>query len=620
MEALAAIRLASNLLQFIDLGYKVVSTAQEMYGAGNEASRANKDIEFISQELKRLSISLSLGIPTSQATEDERALAKLTGECQKWSEETLALLEYLKNRNPNSKIAAVRAAIRNHKKKDEKERLVKGLDSCRRQLELQLTSMSRSEILDEIRELSKSTSLTSKVLTQLDENVKKLQKSLQGHAANISSQSVEALGELLNVSDQTLMKYKQDSILRALRFEGIGNRFHDVETAHETTFEWLLKEQGDAHSDSSTLERNTFRSEARERFTHWLQNGDGIFHISGKPGAGKSTLMKFLCKSPLTRRYLESWSKGKSLVFAKTFFWRLGNENQKSLSGLISTLLHEILSADPSLIPVALPLHWGRVQFVNPMTTIELDEIEQAFDNLLRNRATFEEHKIVFFIDGLDEYQGRHTALVKKLFSWTSLNPENLKICVASREWNEFTIGFVECPKLRIHECTHEDITTFVSHQMKTCSENLDPVNQDSLGLLVEKISSKAEGVFLWVRLALNATEDGILNGDGVSDLEAKIDAFPNELRALYQHLFDSIHVSDRRKVFETLRMSSHMTDGVKLRLLHFWFLNEAIAEPDFAIKMPITEASEECLAKTLKTTQRQIYGRCKGLLELMSF
>lgn len=429
---------------------------------------------------------------------------------------------------------------------------------------------------------------------------------------SISSQSQKGLGELLQASDQTLMKSKQEFILRAFRFEGMGNRFHDVETAHETTFEWLLEAHGHKHSDS------TFKSEARERFTDWLQYGSGIFHISGKPGAGKSTLMKFLCKNGLTRRYLEKWSNGKALVFGKAFFWRLGNDNQKSLVGLICTLLHDVLSAAPDLIPIILPSQWRGVNtYSGSMITLEPDEIDQAFDNLLTNQVTFEGRRIVFFIDGLDEYKGRHSELVKKFFNWLSLNPENLKICVSSREWNEFTVGFAECPKLRIHECTHEDITAFVSHRIKTYSEDLDPFNQDSLELLVEKITAKAEGVFLWVRLALNATEDGILNGDSVLDLEAKLNAFPKELGDLYQHLFDSIHVSDRRKVFETLRMASHMGSDRGLRLLLFWFLNEAIADHNFATTMPITEASEENLRKVLKTTQRQIYGRCKGILEV---
>jgi hypothetical protein len=43
-------------------------------------------------------------------------------------------------------------------------------------------------------------------------------------------------------------------------------------------------------------------------FIEWLASGDGIFHISGKLGSGKSTLMKYLYKHPRTRRELAKWA------------------------------------------------------------------------------------------------------------------------------------------------------------------------------------------------------------------------------------------------------------------------------------------------------------------------
>lgn len=143
MEALAAVGLASNVLQFIDVGYKVLSASKEMYGAGNEMSRSNKDIESISREMKRLSLDLSSHVPTSQPTEDEQALLRLTTECERWSDDMLALLSRLGNRNPNSKFEALRAAWRNHKMQHERNRLERGLDAWRKQLDIQLTSMSR---------------------------------------------------------------------------------------------------------------------------------------------------------------------------------------------------------------------------------------------------------------------------------------------------------------------------------------------------------------------------------------------------------------------------------------------------------------------------------------------
>jgi type II secretory ATPase GspE/PulE/Tfp pilus assembly ATPase PilB-like protein len=63
-----------------------------------------------------------------------------------------------------------------------------------------------------------------------------------------------------------------------------------------------------ADVDATTLGTN-----ARERYLSWLQEGRGIFHVAGKLGSGKSTLMKFLFNHPETRRQLLTWA-GLSLL------------------------------------------------------------------------------------------------------------------------------------------------------------------------------------------------------------------------------------------------------------------------------------------------------------------
>jgi ABC-type lipoprotein export system ATPase subunit len=51
--------------------------------------------------------------------------------------------------------------------------------------------------------------------------------------------------------------------------------------------------------------------ESREKFTDWLSSTRAsfpFFHISGKLGSGKSTLMKYLCCHSRTMEELEKWA------------------------------------------------------------------------------------------------------------------------------------------------------------------------------------------------------------------------------------------------------------------------------------------------------------------------
>ncbi|KAF9881153.1 hypothetical protein CkaCkLH20_01303 [Colletotrichum karsti] len=56
----------------------------------------------------------------------------------------------------------------------------------------------------------------------------------------------------------------------------------------------------------------------REQFLNWLQDDNGLFYISGKPGSGKSTLMKSICQDPHSQKLLRIWANkdGKDLLYA----------------------------------------------------------------------------------------------------------------------------------------------------------------------------------------------------------------------------------------------------------------------------------------------------------------
>jgi hypothetical protein len=59
---------------------------------------------------------------------------------------------------------------------------------------------------------------------------------------------------------------------------------------------------------STAFSEGEAKASARESLVNWLSSGSGIFHISGKLGSGKSTLMKYLCEHDSTKFLLERWA------------------------------------------------------------------------------------------------------------------------------------------------------------------------------------------------------------------------------------------------------------------------------------------------------------------------
>jgi hypothetical protein len=164
-----------------------------------------------------------------------------------------------------------------------------------------------------------------------------------------------------------------------------------------TTYEWIFT---NPDAETETRPYDSFRA--------WLQGGRGIYWIAGKPGSGKSTLMKFIKNHKKTRIMLQKWSGSEQLVVASFFFWRAGTSMQRSYTGLLRTLLSEILEQHQYFIPIVFP-GLCRILLANWSAQPEplgLTELQMTFE---RRVHEMEIHlKVCIFIDELDEYEGDH--------------------------------------------------------------------------------------------------------------------------------------------------------------------------------------------------------------------
>lgn len=368
-------------------------------------------------------------------------------------------------------------------------------------------------------------------------------------------------------------------------------------------------------------------AKARDDFIVWLERDHGIFHISGKPGSGKSTLMKYLCQHRRTKDHLKAWAGDKNLSIGEFFFWRPGSALQKSLKGIIRGLLHCVLSEAPDLIPIVFPAQWEESMF-NDKLHIEHHECQQGFNLLTSMNAHARNHKFAFFIDGLDEFDGNHSDLVRQLFDWVT-NSQNIKLCVSSREWAVFHDAFKDCPHFGLHHLTRSDMQRVVRDRFQQL--NIDTVNRETTQagepqthLLEDDVVEKSEGVFLWLSLVLRHLEEGLINGDDMQDLMKITDSLPTELEPMFRNLLDSIPRSNLKLAFAMLSFASFTGKfDHYCRLMQFSFVEDYMANKDFAMLMQPTRAnlmSASDNTNRLDKARRRVYGVCKGFLGLHRF
>ena len=325
--------------------------------------------------------------------------------------------------------------------------------------------------------------------------------------------------------------------------------------------------------------------------------------------------MKFVSEHPCTRELLREWG-GKDVVVAKFFFWRAGGQLEKSQKGLLRSLLYQILHRHPELVPdIVFNRHNAdafMIEHPRSWTCAELSAALKAI--LLSSRSEF---RFCFFIDGLDEFEGDYYDLVEDLDRLASSSA--VKLCVSSRPWTVFqtTYGFFTDRQFSLQDLTSSDITKYIRGSLEEDGRFLRLFKTKSeASKLIDKMQGRAEGVFLWVTLAVKSLRRGLGQRDNVRVLEARIDGFPAELNTFIQRIFDSVEPVYQSYLARALVLHLHsLTHFVDMSALALCFLEEEASSSHFAMDAPIRPLSRGELFQRMEQAQALISNWGKDLL-----
>jgi len=412
-----------------------------------------------------------------------------------------------------------------------------------------------------------------------------------------------------SVADRKKARFAKAMIDR-LNFEKRSDREADISKAYQATFEWIY----------TALQHHT-PDKSWDNFKTWLEEKclGNIYWITGKPGSGKSTLMKFLWQDPRTHHSIGKWAGEARMLKASFFFWNSGTAMQMSRDGLLRSLLYQVLVQERTLAAVILEQRWELYDAgcggFQPWTW---GELKRAFDRLVSQ----ESFRLFLLIDGLDEFESENKELTpKELKEIVTMvieagGHEHVRLCVSSRPWNVFEDAFRSRPNLRMENLTHKDIKHYVSDKFNKDEHyqrlhNRDPGYAETL---IEKISDKSLGVFLWVYLVVASLLDGFSNSGRLVDLENRLNQLPVELEDLFDKLLNSLDSFYYEHACQLIVLVEEMVQskrGCTLLLLGF-----ADAEPTAALRMPILPLGNQDRAEREADMQRRLNSRCKCLLE----
>ncbi|KAF2680755.1 hypothetical protein K458DRAFT_87340 [Lentithecium fluviatile CBS 122367] len=194
MDPVTAVGLAASIIQFIDIGTKIFSTAKEMRETATGMTSENRRTADIIGEIRNLSAKLE-NLEKVPQTEDEKALCRLASECRELSQQILKLLEKTTPTDPKLKWHALVSACKSLMSQKEKAELAQKLGQCRDHLALRLNYMLSYDFKKRLKIEVERTETKNTVLCSLQDQLRTPRRGL----------TLESIGEIALRQVQALM-------------------------------------------------------------------------------------------------------------------------------------------------------------------------------------------------------------------------------------------------------------------------------------------------------------------------------------------------------------------------------------------------------------------------------
>lgn len=359
-------------------------------------------------------------------------------------------------------------------------------------------------------------------------------------------------------------------LLKKLEFKQMDDRFATIMTAQIKTCQWFFERE----------DYRVWRSADASR------DHRGFLWLKGKPGAGKSTLMKS------AQRHGEREYGDLVLSF---FFNARGVGLQRSTQGMYRSLLYQMLKKRAKQLD-GLPNHKGsshRYQLLDGLlegfhgrearsvyrdwpvellkdmlrdfvlafsparVTRWMDALDLPVDEEARNKyrdsaLALARTQVTCYVDALDEcedHEARDVIEFLGLLRAIAIEPDvGFRVLLSSRHYPHIT--FDTCQHLTLEgQKGHEgDIAEYIRSKLR--------IGESDLALDIElSIQARASGVFLWVVLVVRIMNDLYDRGQ-VHRLRQRLKAIPSGLHQLFE---------------EILQKDTH--DGDELLLVFQWLL-----------------------------------------------
>ncbi|RYN46778.1 hypothetical protein AA0118_g12387 [Alternaria tenuissima] len=393
----------------------------------------------------------------------------------------------------------------------------------------------------------------------------------------IKEAAQDEYGFLDNVErSAAVQSYQRQDLMKSLQFDQIGARDATIKNAHAKTCKWLLQKS----------EHIEWLDSARLPIHH------GFLWIKGKPGTGKSTLMKFALGQAR-----ESTNKNVVIAF---FFNARGAILEKTIMGMYRSLLLQLLEKVPKLQCT-----------LDSLSLLSLTDIKDyqwtrysLEDQLQQAVLSLEETPMICFIDALDECEQWQVRSMLSFFEHLGelavSSGRSFRVCLSSRHYPEITIRRGISLVLEGQEGHNQDINNYLESALRIGdSASAQKIRND--------LQEKSSGVFMWIVLVVDILNQEY-DGGRMYALERRLKTIPADLHELFRDLLtrDS---NDKEELILCLQWVLFAKTSLRPEELYLAIL--AGTEPDAIASLDHQDVTPD-------TIRRFLLRSSKGLTEII--
>ncbi|KAL1855888.1 hypothetical protein Daus18300_010866 [Diaporthe australafricana] len=610
--------LVSSIITFVDFSWTIVRGTYDVYNSASGGTEENIHIGHVLEDLGKATNRMRSELTGQDA--HEKALLELQYQCQGLSHDLAVILQKLTTKR-HSGLQSLNIMLKSLMNEKEVRGIEKRLSEYRSQMILRLN------------------------LILLERTVIKQDSARLAHETHGD--------QLRHLVHKAAALPEDNSVLRRLYFDGMYRRAEEIVDATDGTFDWLLADANGAtrvSSDGGSTGRITSkegsqcgyyyqlmpkwimlehqeRQQNSDKLSTFVEYGGGVFFLRGKPGSGKSALMKYLTGGrghPRIHQKLLAWAGQKRLVCVTTLFLLHGIPLQRSLEGFYRTFFFELLCQCPEFIHTLFPRP-SKYECLDDSysSSIRLEILRTAWSKFISFKI-YPMLRICVFIDGLDELEGNSGDRLKfaqVLDNWA--HSEDIKIICSGRPNAEFNQVFDQ-PHQRIdlQVLTKSDIRKILTERLT--DKRLGPtiLTKESTEGLIADICNRSEGVILWAVLVGKSLEDDIAHRKPLQSLRRTVTMSPPGIVNLFQGMWHDIRHDARhqlmlRTIYEILALGDYDDICQPLAVYLSW-LDDVVDDKDFPYNRADRALSDEELSARLDQVKIDLVLYTKHLVEVV--